>query len=108
MWIVVDAMGGDHAPSSPIEGALLAARAYGVTIVFVGQPDVIEEALANHNTVGVSYEIEPASADALVHAWPGGTAMVDYTVVPDAGHSALEPGIRSALVAATERFASLF
>jgi proline iminopeptidase len=28
------------------------------------------------------------------------------TIVPDAGHSALEPGIRRALVAAVERFRS--
>lgn len=61
MRIVVDAMGGDHAPASPIEGALLAAREYGVTIVFVGKPDVIEAEIANHNTVGLSYDIAPAS-----------------------------------------------
>ena len=29
------------------------------------------------------------------------------TVVPDAGHSALEPGVRRALVAAVERFRGL-
>jgi proline iminopeptidase len=28
------------------------------------------------------------------------------TIIPDAGHSALEPGIRRALVAAVERFRS--
>jgi proline iminopeptidase len=39
------------------------------------------------------------SADELARAWP----EVDYIVVPDAGHSAMEPGIRAALVAATER-----
>lgn len=61
MRIAVDAMGGDHAPSSPIEGALLAARAYGVTIVFVGKPDVIEAELAKHDTAGLSYDIAPAS-----------------------------------------------
>jgi len=38
------------------------------------------------------------SADDLHRAWP----EADYTVVPDAGHSAFEPGIRSRLVAATE------
>jgi proline iminopeptidase len=43
------------------------------------------------------------SADELARAWPG----ADYTVVVDAGHSAMEPGIRSALVAATEKFKSL-
>jgi proline iminopeptidase len=40
------------------------------------------------------------SADDLHHAWP----EADYQVVPDAGHSAFEPGIRSRLVAATEDF----
>ncbi|NIA71081.1 prolyl aminopeptidase [Pelagibius litoralis] len=40
------------------------------------------------------------TADALHRAWP----EADYMVVPDAGHSAMEPGIRRALVAATERF----
>jgi proline iminopeptidase len=40
------------------------------------------------------------SADDLHRAWP----QADYTIVPDAGHSAFEPGIRSRLVAATEDF----
>ena len=41
-----------------------------------------------------------ASADELARAWP----EADYVVVPDAGHSAMEPGIRRALVAATQGF----
>ena len=40
------------------------------------------------------------SADALVKRWPG----VEYSIVPDAGHSAMEPGIRAALIRATEGF----
>ncbi len=40
------------------------------------------------------------SADDLHQAWP----QAEYTVVPDAGHSAFEPGIRSRLIAATEAF----
>ncbi|MBT5110754.1 MAG: prolyl aminopeptidase [Rhodospirillaceae bacterium] len=40
------------------------------------------------------------SADALAAAWPAAR----YTIVPDAGHSAMEPGIRRALVDAMERF----
>lgn len=39
------------------------------------------------------------TADTLARAWP----EADFVIVPDAGHSALEPGIRAALVAATER-----
>jgi proline iminopeptidase len=38
-------------------------------------------------------------ADELARAWP----EADYIIVPDAGHSAMEPGIRAALVAAIER-----
>jgi proline iminopeptidase len=40
------------------------------------------------------------SADDLHHAWP----EADYCIVPDAGHSAFEPGIRSRLLLATEEF----
>jgi proline iminopeptidase len=36
----------------------------------------------------------------LAAAWPSAR----LSIVPDAGHSALEPGIRRALVAAVERF----
>lgn len=42
----------------------------------------------------------PTSADALAQAWPA----ADYVIVPDAGHSAMEPGVRGALVRATENF----
>jgi len=43
------------------------------------------------------------SADALAAAWPDAS----YAIVPDAGHSAMEPGIRAALVDATNRFRTL-
>jgi proline iminopeptidase len=43
------------------------------------------------------------SADDLVRVWP----EASYVVVPDAGHSAMEPGIRAALVAAMERYKTL-
>lgn len=40
------------------------------------------------------------TADELAAAW----SKAEYVIVPDAGHSAMEPSIRSALVAAAERF----
>jgi len=43
------------------------------------------------------------SADELARAWP----QADYRIVADAGHSAGEAGIRSQLIAATDRFRSL-
>jgi len=39
------------------------------------------------------------SADELARAWP----EAEYVIVPNAGHSAMEPGIREQLVLATER-----
>jgi proline iminopeptidase len=39
------------------------------------------------------------SADELARAWP----EAEFVIVPDAGHSAMEPGIREQLVLATER-----
>ncbi len=44
----------------------------------------------------------PCTAFELAAAW----RSARMTIVPDAGHSALEPGIRRALVAAVERFRS--
>ena len=39
----------------------------------------------------------------LARRWP----EADFRIVPDAGHSAYEPGITSELVAATDRFGAL-
>ena len=43
------------------------------------------------------------AADQLARAWPG----TGYHVVPDAGHSAMEPGVRAALVSAANRYRAL-
>jgi proline iminopeptidase len=45
-----------------------------------------------------------ATGEMLVRAWKGS----EFVVVPDAGHSAMEPGIRAALVGAMERFKRRF
>ncbi len=42
----------------------------------------------------------PETAQRLHRAWPDS----ELVIVPDAGHSAMEPGIRRALVAALDRF----
>ena len=47
--IAVDAMGGDHAPSAVVDGAVAAARHLDVQIALVGAPAVLEEALASHS-----------------------------------------------------------
>ena len=49
MKIIVDAMGGDNAPLAPVQGAIQAAKAYGVEIVLVGRQEEIEKTLQENN-----------------------------------------------------------
>lgn len=57
MQIAVDAMGSDNFPSPDVEGAVQAARAYGDTILLVGDEPRIKQELARHNTRGLSIEV---------------------------------------------------
>ena len=45
----------------------------------------------------------PATADELHRVWP----EAGYEVISDAGHSAMEPGIRKALVRGMDRFRAI-
>jgi len=49
LTIAVDAMGGDHAPKSEVEGAIRAARTLDVKVVLVGHEDVLRRELAQHD-----------------------------------------------------------
>jgi phosphate acyltransferase len=67
--IAVDAMGGDHAPQAVIEGAALASREFGVEVILVGDPEMIERELAHHpNRPKIS--IVPASEVVAMHESP--------------------------------------
>jgi glycerol-3-phosphate acyltransferase PlsX len=50
--IALDAMGSDKAPKPEIEGAVLAARHYGVEVLLVGPEQQIRTALADHPAAG--------------------------------------------------------
>lgn len=58
LTIAVDAMGGDYAPKSEVEGAVRAARTLGVKVILVGQQDVVKRELSEHDGVrGLPIEI---------------------------------------------------
>jgi glycerol-3-phosphate acyltransferase PlsX len=61
MKIVVDAMGGDHAPAVAVDGAVAAARDLGLEIVLVGQQHAVGAELARHDTAGLSLTLVHAS-----------------------------------------------
>jgi phosphate acyltransferase len=48
MRIAVDAMGGDHAPVHPVDGAVAAARIHGIAIDLIGRESVIRRELERH------------------------------------------------------------
>jgi phosphate acyltransferase len=55
--IVVDAMGSDHFPTPDVEGAVMAAREYGVEIILVGDESLIKPVLDGQNTSGLSIRV---------------------------------------------------
>lgn len=57
MKIAVDAMGGDDAPGPIVEGAVLAAREYGVGIFLVGDSDAIRKKLGGHSLSGLDVSV---------------------------------------------------
>jgi glycerol-3-phosphate acyltransferase PlsX len=59
--IALDAMGGDLAPKAAVEGAVLAARDFGLEIVLVGIREIVETELAAHDTTGLAIRVEHAA-----------------------------------------------
>ena len=57
MRIVVDALGSDDNPTPDVAGSVMAAREYGVTIILVGDEELIRSELADHDSDGLSIEI---------------------------------------------------
>ena len=66
MKIILDAMGGDHAPEAPVLGAVQAARDFGAQITLVGMGDKILEVMRAHNIADLPAGIEIANADEVV------------------------------------------
>lgn len=60
MRIVLDAIGGDHAPQQTVAGAVQAARELGVEVVLLGPEAVIQAELAKHNTAGLMLPVVDA------------------------------------------------
>ena len=66
MKIILDAMGGDHAPEAPVLGAVEAAKLYGTEITLVGQGPAILEVLKKHGIETLPAGLEIAHADDVV------------------------------------------
>ena len=73
MKIILDAMGGDHAPEAPVLGAIEAAKAYHTEITLVGRGEAILEVMRKHGIEDLPTGVEIANADDVVdmHDDPG-------------------------------------
>jgi glycerol-3-phosphate acyltransferase PlsX len=58
--IALDAMGGDLAPKATVEGAVAAARDFGIEIVLVGDVGLLTRELTEHRIAGLKVSIEHA------------------------------------------------
>lgn len=68
--VAVDAMGGDNAPAVEVEGAVQAARCWGVPIILVGDSQRIEDELRRHATEGLDIRAHHASEVVGMHDSP--------------------------------------
>src|SRR4030065_100781 len=70
MKIAVDAMGGDFAPQLIVEGAVLAAKKYGVKVVLVGDEDQVSKELSRYPTSKLPIYIHHAPFVVAMHDSP--------------------------------------
>ena len=66
MKIIVDAMGGDHAPLEIVKGALMAAREFNVDIILVGRGEEILRSLQELGESDLPANVEVANATEVV------------------------------------------
>jgi glycerol-3-phosphate acyltransferase PlsX len=70
MKIAVDAMGGDFAPQSIVEGAFLAAKNHGIRVILVGDEDQVSKELTKYPTSKLPIFIQHASHVVAMHDSP--------------------------------------
>jgi glycerol-3-phosphate acyltransferase PlsX len=70
MKIAVDAMGGDFAPQTIVEGAFLAAKHHGMRVVLVGDEDQVGKELAKYPTSKLPLYVHHAPHVVAMHDSP--------------------------------------
>ena len=70
MKIAVDAMGGDFAPRTMVEGAVWAAQKHNIKVVLVGDEDQVSKELSKHPTSKLPIYIHHAPHVVAMHESP--------------------------------------
>ena len=101
MKIVVDAMGGDHAPAAVVEGAVLAAREYNTKIILTGLRERIQAELDKHDP-DHTLPIEIVHAEQIVemHDIPGKALRTKKKSSMKVGLDLVKQGVGAAFLSA--------
>lgn len=101
MKIVVDAMGGDHAPEAVVEGALMAASEYSTEIILTGLSETVQTILDRLDPVH-KLPVQVVHADEVVemHDLPGKVLRSKRKSSMKIGLDLLKEGTASAFVSA--------
>lgn len=76
MKIILDAMGGDHAPQAPVMGALQAAKDFGAQITLVGKGEEILQVMRDAGVADLPAGLEIANAEDVVDMHDDPAAIV--------------------------------
>jgi phosphate acyltransferase len=98
--IALDAMGGDLAPKAAVEGAVLAARDFGLEVVLVGQREVVNRELAEHDHAGLRISVEHADEVVLMDDSPLESVINKPHSSLHVGFELVKSGAASAFVSA--------
>ena len=101
MKIVVDAMGGDHAPEAVVEGALMAASEYSTEIILTGLSETVQTILDRLDPVH-KLPVQVVHADEVVemHDLPGKVLRSKRKSSMKIGLDLLKEGTAAAFVSA--------
>ncbi len=100
MKIILDAFGGDHAPLSVLQGAEMAVKEYGVTIVLAGDETKIRECAAQNGISLAGMELLQADDVMSMHDDPSEIVKSKKNSSMAVGMKALADGAGDAFVSA--------
>lgn len=98
--IVVDAMGSDNSPRSEVDGAIAAARAYGVHVILAGDESRLKPMLRERSADGLSVEIRHASQTIAMDEKPAAVLRKKKDSSVHVAAALVRDGLASGLVSA--------
>src|ERR1035437_1150234 len=93
-------MGGDLAPKATVEGAVLAARDFGIEVVMVGDVEILARELADHEAANLPIRIEHAPEAILMDDSPLESVLAKPRSSIHVGLDLVKRGDASAFVSA--------